>query len=33
MMNAGLVLAGYYNHGYGVTISSDDDLARAVRGA
>lgn len=33
MLNAGLLLAGYYNHGEGVTVSSDADLARAVRGA
>jgi hypothetical protein len=33
MMNAGLILSGYYNGGEGVTISSDDDLARSVRSA
>jgi hypothetical protein len=33
MMNAGLILNGYYNGGEGVTISSDDDLARSVRSA
>lgn len=33
MMNAGLILSGYYNGGEGVTISSDADLQRSVRGA
>ncbi|HYO82244.1 MAG TPA: hypothetical protein VES20_12635 [Bryobacteraceae bacterium] len=30
-MNAGLILAGYYNHGYGVSTASDSDLARSLR--
>lgn len=33
MMNAGLLLAGYYNHGEGVTITSDTDLSRSIQSA
>jgi hypothetical protein len=31
LMNAGLILTGYYNGGCGVTVSSDDALSNAFR--